>query len=187
MAAAIGLITLGIMFVYSALKGVGVTDILAGNTGEPLNPKGGSGWSGGGTGDITDGMGGLTDSPSVVGGDWLAPAGGAHGFKGPKAGTLDKLAGIAAKNFNLTITATTNGGHTTNSYHYRGRAFDAAGGASDMEAFARFVYDNYPGVSELIHNAPMNGYAIKDGRKVTGSVVYAEVWNGHRNHVHVAW
>lgn len=42
MFAAIALITVGGIMVYSALKGIGLTDVVAGVTGEPLDPKGGN-------------------------------------------------------------------------------------------------------------------------------------------------
>lgn len=42
MAAAIGLITIGGILIASALKGVGITDLIAGAVGGPLNPAGGT-------------------------------------------------------------------------------------------------------------------------------------------------
>jgi hypothetical protein len=47
MAAAIGIITIGALLVYESLHGVGLTDVLAGNAGSPLNPAGGRGFGGG--------------------------------------------------------------------------------------------------------------------------------------------
>jgi hypothetical protein len=41
-------------------------------------------------------------------------------------------------------------------------------------------------VLELIYNNGGAGFGIKDGRVVDAPQVYAGVWGGHRNHVHVA-
>jgi hypothetical protein len=41
-------------------------------------------------------------------------------------------------------------------------------------------------VLELIYNNGGKGFGIKDGQTVSGSSVFSGVWNGHRNHVHVA-
>jgi hypothetical protein len=41
-------------------------------------------------------------------------------------------------------------------------------------------------VLELIHNDGGKGYGIKDGQVVNGSQVFAGVWAGHADHVHVA-
>lgn len=170
------LIIIGGILLVSGWKGSGVIDTFAGNFRRRSDTSGGSTSA--------------TDSPFTSpippsrAGDWKAPAGGSHGFKGPNARLLNYLAGIAQNKFGLTITATTNGGHVANSFHYRGEAFDAAGDPDKMNAFSRFVQENFgPSISELIH-AP--GYAIKDGQNVNGPSVYSRVWDGHRNHVHVA-
>ena len=43
------------------------------------------------------------------------------------------------------------------------------------------------GLLELIHNTGSGpGYAVKNGRVVSGPQVYGSVWAGHRYHVHVA-
>lgn len=39
---------------------------------------------------------------------------------------------------------------------------------------------------ELIHKTANGGYAVKNGKKVSGPDVYGAVWNGHADHVHVA-
>jgi hypothetical protein len=41
-------------------------------------------------------------------------------------------------------------------------------------------------VLELIFNNGGKGFGIKDGQTVSGSSVFSGVWDGHRNHVHVA-
>jgi hypothetical protein len=41
-------------------------------------------------------------------------------------------------------------------------------------------------VLELIYNDGGSGYGIKNGQVVNAAQTYSGVWNGHRNHVHVA-
>jgi len=188
---AILLTSVGGIMVYSALKGVSITEALSGKSkGDTLDPHGSSGGITGGPAEqsqnaLTSGLG--DPIAGLQGGNWTPPPGGAAGFKGPHAGQLNTLAGIAQNTFNLRITATTNGTHVPGSLHYEGEAFDAAGSTADMDAFAKYVYDNYPQVTELIHDGYPHQYAIKNGQKVNGAVVYAAVWTGHRDHVHVGW
>lgn len=123
-------------------------------------------------------------TPPKSSGKWTAPSGGASSFKGAKSNLLDSLASQAQNQFGLRITATTNGGHVTGSYHFQGKAFDAAGSEKDMARFSYYVQAHYGSqITELIHNP---GYAIKNGRRVSGPSVYSSVWGGHRDHVHVA-
>lgn len=136
-------------------------------------------------------MGATAAKPGTIGA--LIPLPGASGTvksggfpAGPSAGLLGQLVTMA-KSAGLTITATTNGNHVPGSYHYSGRAFDAAGTESQMATFAASVQavNGATGgkILELIHNP---GYAIKNGKQVNGPVVYAAVWLGHKDHVHVA-
>lgn len=184
MAPAIITLTIGGILVISALKGISVLDVISGKQGDTLDPHGGSmGSSVGST--VGDTVGFQSPIPPSKGGKWTAPSGGASSFRGPHAAQLDYLAGIAQNQFHLRITATTNGVHVSDSYHYRGRAFDAAGSESDMAAFDNFVAENFGATTaELIHNpGPVN---IKNGSRVNGASVYAAVWAGHRDHVHTA-
>ena len=80
-----------------------------------------------------------------------------------------------AKHYGLRITSTTGGRHARHSYHYRGRAFDAAGSPRAMRAFYREMSHTRP--TELFYD-PMGG--MKHGRNI-GAI------GGHRNHVHYAW
>jgi hypothetical protein len=80
-----------------------------------------------------------------------------------------------AKAYGLRITSTTGGRHARHSYHYRGRAFDAAGSARSMRAFYREMSRTHP--TELFYD-PMGG--MKHGRQI-GAI------GGHRNHVHLAF
>lgn len=191
MAAALIIIAIGGIMVYSSLTGTSITDALAGKGSDTkLDPSGKSYIP---TLDVTGtdtSDPGATLAPSkdpiagLKGSGFTTPAGGASGFKGPNAALLTQLASLAQNNYHLTITATTNGVHVPGSYHYQGRAFDAAGAEADMRAFAGYVQDNYQKYTlELIHNP---GFAIKNYKKVTGPVVYAAVWAGHTTHVHVA-
>lgn len=80
-----------------------------------------------------------------------------------------------ARELGLTITSTTGGRHATHSYHYRGRAFDAAGSRSAMSQFYREMSRTNP--TELFYD-PMGG--IKHGRNI-GAI------GGHGTHVHLAY
>lgn len=69
----VALITVGGIMVYSALKGVGITDVFAGITGEKLDPKGGnltparSAAPGSGSAQGTPGAGGALGTPPLGG------------------------------------------------------------------------------------------------------------------------
>ena len=80
-----------------------------------------------------------------------------------------------AQELGLRITSTTGGKHAPHSYHYRGRAFDAAGSKSAMTQFYREMAGTNP--TELFYD-PMGG--IKHGRNI-GAI------GGHGNHVHLAY
>ena len=96
---------------------------------------------------------------------------------------LDRVAGGSqlgdamsrAKGLGLRITSTTGGKHAPHSYHYRGRAFDAAGSSSAMSQFYREMSATNP--TELFYD-PMGG--MKHGRSI-GAI------GGHNDHVHVAY
>jgi len=80
-----------------------------------------------------------------------------------------------ARQLGMRITATTNGTHVKNSYHYKGRAFDAAGTPGQMrELYSELSHTN---PTELFYD-PMGG--IKNGHQI-GAI------GGHSNHVHVAY
>lgn len=52
---------------------------------------------------------------------------------------------------------------------------------------AATVKGGHSGLFELIHNTGNGpGFAVKNGQKVNGSQFYSQVWEGHKNHVHVA-
>lgn len=81
-----------------------------------------------------------------------------------------------ARAMGLTITSTTGGKHTPGSFHYQGRAFDAAGAAKTMVAFFWEMLKTRP--TELFHDpcgAYDNGVFSKQGI------------GGHGRHVHVAY
>lgn len=89
-------------------------------------------------------------------------------------GRLDRAMN-RAQELGLRITSTTGGRHAPNSYHYKGRAFDAAGPASAMRQFYREMAGTNP--TELFYD-PMGG--IKHGRNI-GAI------GGHGTHVHIAY
>lgn len=80
-----------------------------------------------------------------------------------------------AEELGLRITSTTGGRHAPHSYHYLGRAFDAAGSAAQMSQFYREMAGTNP--TELFYD-PMGG--IKHGRSI-GAI------GGHGDHVHIAY
>ena len=80
-----------------------------------------------------------------------------------------------ARELGLRITSTTGGRHAPRSYHYQGRAFDAAGSAGAMRQFYREMSRTNP--TELFYD-PMGG--MKHGRNI-GAI------GGHGNHVHLAY
>lgn len=80
-----------------------------------------------------------------------------------------------ARQLGLTITSTTGGGHVKTSYHYLGRAFDAAGSPKQMREFYTEMSHTHP--TELFYD-PMGG--IKNGHQI-GAI------GGHSNHVHLAY
>lgn len=80
-----------------------------------------------------------------------------------------------AREMGLRITSTSGGRHAPGSYHYRGRAFDAAGSRSQMSRFYREMAGTNP--TELFYD-PVGG--IKHGRNI-GAI------GGHSDHVHIAY
>jgi hypothetical protein len=80
-----------------------------------------------------------------------------------------------ARELGLRITSTTGGRHAPRSYHYQGRAFDAAGSPAAMRQFYREMAGTNP--TELFYD-PMGG--IKHGRNI-GAI------GGHGTHVHLAY
>ncbi len=80
-----------------------------------------------------------------------------------------------ARGLGLRITSTTGGRHAPRSYHYQGRAFDAAGSPSAMKQFYRDMAGTNP--TELFYD-PAGG--IKHGRSI-GAI------GGHSDHVHIAY
>ena len=80
-----------------------------------------------------------------------------------------------ARELGLRITSTSGGRHAPRSYHYQGRAFDAAGSPSAMSQFYREMSRTNP--TELFYD-PQGG--MKHGRNI-GAI------GGHRDHVHLAY
>lgn len=108
---------------------------------------------------------------------------------GSQQTTLYHLATVAKQQFGLSVTEYPPFGpvhqvHTSTSLHYKGKAFDCSGPEVRMHAFAQYVQSNYGRtVTELIHNP---GFSIKDGQVRPPSFWGADVWAGHKDHVHVA-
>jgi transglycosylase-like protein with SLT domain len=61
------------------------------------------------------------------------------------------------------------------------------GGAPSAAGGGASVSGGKSPLLELIHKTPTGpGYAVKDGKTVSGPGVYGAVWDGHADHVHVA-
>lgn len=130
----------------------------------------------------------------VVGPDTLRALQGTSGST-EVAATLVDIGLAGERDFGLTIAECSapgaparwgpvHSGHSANSFHFKGRAFDAVGSAEDMRRFSAFVTENFSdSVAELIHNP--NG-SIDEGRVVDPSFWGDSTWNGHVDHVHLA-
>lgn len=132
---------------------------------------------------------GTTDANASPGAAF-GPSPGAPAFGGSLPG-LVSLGKLAQSSFHLTVTEHPAFGgvhpvHAKNSFHYKGRAFDASGSPTNMAAFGLFLQQQYGGqLTELIYNGTP-AESIKNGRTVPPSFWGAATWAGHRNHVHVA-
>lgn len=145
MAAALFIITAGFTLVYSALKGISVTDIFAGATGIQLNPRGGNER----TGTVT----GPAAADAASGAD---PKG---TFKGPHAKTLRHITDVAEDRFNLRVSQIcrpANAGYgSPTSLHKECRAVDLTGSVQDRVAHARWVKQNFPAAEVFCDQAGM--------------------------------
>ena len=92
------------------------------------------------------------------------------------------------------VTSTTNGAHTSRSYHYVGRAVDLAStegpGVDTVQLLAinETIIRTLPlsMIRELIYGGPGN-VCVQNGRIIDGMSVYGPaVLARHRNHVHLA-
>lgn len=162
-------ITAGFTLVYSALKGIGLTEIFAGVTGDALNPKGVSRSAGGGGGADT------ADAGTATGG--ATATGDVGSFKGAHAADLRAIEKVAHSNFHLTTTNTCRtpaenarvGGSPT-SDHVKCAAMDEAGSVQNRVAFARWAKKNYPQAQVFCDQAGM----------------FAPGYD-HSDHTHVGW
>lgn len=101
-----------------------------------------------------------------------------------KAGIRTVTAVVMAAFPGLTITATTNGEHVSDSYHYKGRAVDLAGSEAEMNKAAKWISKYLTQVlTEGIHNP---GLSVKEHKHVESSFWGAETWAAHANHIHLA-
>lgn len=86
-----------------------------------------------------------------------------------------------AQSKGLTITSTTGGEHAANSWHYKGRAFDASNGTNTPQEreYALTAASKWGRkILELFFD-PL-GWYIKNGQKISGTI------GGHSDHVHTA-
>lgn len=86
----------------------------------------------------------------------------------------------------MQVTATTDGSHVPNSYHYRGEAVDmASGDYGYMNRAAEWIKTSgmYRSLVEGIHNPNL---AISNGQIESPPGIFGGVWAGHANHIHMA-
>jgi hypothetical protein len=136
MAVAVGLLVTGLTLVYSAVKGLSMVEIFRGETGNPLNPKGGT------IGDLPTRPVTSADSNivDIAKGKSNLNIG---SFKGPQAANLYALSRVAVNKYHLRITQICRPQNATygapNSLHKQCRAFDSTGSIADRVAFARYA------------------------------------------------
>lgn len=103
---------------------------------------------------------------------------GVGGTLPPGAPASLRAAMALAQRMGLTITSTTGGSHTSGSYHYAGRAFDASGPAARMAAYYQAAKARWGrNITELFYD-PLGG--IDNGVEI-GAI------GGHGGHVHTAF
>lgn len=85
----------------------------------------------------------------------------------------------------LYITATTGGTHSSQSYHYLGRAYDiATSNWSAMDPMGSWISANLrKRLTEGIHKPTLS---VKGGVNVSSSYWGSVTWANHANHIHVA-
>ncbi len=137
-----------------------------------------------GLGELPDWLHGLGGFVKDKAGSWIKEQLGGlgnalAGGKLPELGSKGLRAAMSlAQRMGLGITSTTGGHHTENSWHYKGRAFDAAGPAARMLAYAQQMLGLAPQLLELFYD-PLGRY-VKNGQIVAGAI------GGHSDHVHTA-
>lgn len=104
----------------------------------------------------------------------------------PERISLRRLADIAHRRFDLSVREyqpydPVDPVHSSGSWHYQNRAFDASGSTQEMRRFADWVSDHYSSqLKELFWNGP-GARNVKNGEHVGRWFV-----SGHTDHVHVA-
>lgn len=192
---AIGLLTVGGIFIYAGFNNLSLASVLGMTTGG--QSKSGSGKTvadvTAGSGDLSSGgfntngifsnLGGVIDQTSNV----ATPADVARLSRAHpelKAGVRNAVAKILHAWPKLQITSTTGGTHAQGSYHYQGRAVDLAADAAYMQRAALWIEQHmWAQLTEGIHNP---GLSVKYRVKVPSTFWGAGTWAGHANHIHIA-
>lgn len=157
MPAAIALIVAGFVFVYSALKGLTLPEVLGGMTGVKLDARGGNARTGGGT-SVT----GAAAADAIAGAD---PEG---VFKGPNAKLLRYVTDVGKKQYHLRVSQICRPQNASygapNSLHKECRAVDMVGAVSDRVAWARWIHSSYPVLEVFCDQAGLSapGYDHSD-------------------------
>lgn len=108
--------------------------------------------------------------------------------KGGRVGlqpAVKRLGDQLTRQFGLSVTSTTGGGHAAGSYHYQGLAEDLAGAPGAMAAASRYLITSgaYRSLLEGIHNP---GLSVKDGKQVPPGFWGGKTWADHGDHIHLA-
>lgn len=108
--------------------------------------------------------------------------------KGGRVGlqpAVKRLGDQLTRQFGLSVTSTTGGGHAAGSYHYQGLAEDLAGAPGAMAAASRYLITSgaYRSLLEGIHNP---GLSVKDGKQVPPGFWGGKTWADHGDHIHIA-
>jgi hypothetical protein len=112
------------------------------------------------------------------------------GLPGNVTNAVKRVIGHAYDNFNLRVSATTNGTHATGSWHYpdspqndgeHGDAVDLYGLEADMDRFQKHQAKRPSYFHELF--GPIDSACVKEGAVIT---ITGELAIQHDNHVHAA-
>lgn len=145
MPAALFLIVAGFTLIYSALKGLSLPEIFAGNFGDKLDAKGG----------------GVTTAPptGIAAMDAASGADPEGRFKGPNAKTLSYIDSVLIDRFNLTRGQVCRPKDATygapKSLHKECRAGDYLGSVANRVAAARWAKENFPAAEVFCDQAGM--------------------------------
>lgn len=177
--------TLGAALLYSAIKNMSLIELLKGESG-PGQPESIVDAVFARAGNSSTG----TEGAEPMSGQGIKPKGKLTRkmLNGHPGGLMPGITAVAAtvltKFPGLSITATTDGTHATDSYHYKKRAVDISGSPQEMHQAAAWIGKHLTHVLvEGIHNPNLS---VKNHKAVSASFWGSETWAAHANHIHLA-